>query len=160
MTSSLHYQGSNLLGAPKNAAPHVETLVLPPGSSSIMIQTTSPDFWGQTPYSPYYAGDSPTQILHLLTNLPGQAQDLLVTDKNLVKSLTSDSLELFFPDSDLINLPEMDPSMPSSPWRVIIPPTRKIWSPWRISPGAPGLLYAMVLMDLSTYFPHLSPMSS
>ncbi|KAJ9077685.1 hypothetical protein DSO57_1014307 [Entomophthora muscae] len=74
----------------------------------VFILTTSPYLWGQIFSSAHYTGDNPTHFLYLLNNLPGRAQDLLVTEDYLFNSLTCDDLELLSPDSEIADLVEKD----------------------------------------------------
>ncbi|KAJ9084284.1 hypothetical protein DSO57_1026067 [Entomophthora muscae] len=43
-------------------------------------------------------GDNPSHLLYLMEDLPGRAQDLLISGKKLMKSLTCDDLDLLLLD--------------------------------------------------------------
>ncbi|KAJ9071944.1 hypothetical protein DSO57_1032231 [Entomophthora muscae] len=79
----------------------------------VIIWTTFPDLWAQISSSVHYVGDNYTHFMQLFEDIPGRAQDLLVSRKKLVKSLTCDNLKLFHLDP--VSLP---PSKVNSP----IPP--------------------------------------
>ncbi|KAJ9052772.1 hypothetical protein DSO57_1030849 [Entomophthora muscae] len=52
-------------------------------------------------FSTHLVRDNPIQLLYLLEDISSRAQDLLVTGKNLLKSLTCNDLDLFLPNLDL-----------------------------------------------------------
>ncbi|KAJ9062029.1 hypothetical protein DSO57_1015074, partial [Entomophthora muscae] len=54
----------------------------------LLIWSTSSELWAGISSSDYLAGNNPSQLLYLLDNLPGKANDLLSTEENLVYSLT------------------------------------------------------------------------
>ncbi|KAJ9070263.1 hypothetical protein DSO57_1010085 [Entomophthora muscae] len=99
--------------------------------------------------------------MHMFENIPGCAQDILVTSENVVRSLTCNNLEL----SALDPVPSMAPSLaPLSSPPLEIPVTQvqgedsdgQEFDPKR----APWLLVGMILMGLDSYFPCLSAVSS
>ncbi|KAJ9051247.1 hypothetical protein DSO57_1006498 [Entomophthora muscae] len=126
----------------------------------VIIWSISPDLWGCLSSSASYVGEDPTNLLHLLKDLPGCAQDLLATGENLVKSLTCDDLAFSSPNSDHVALSEAGASVGprllevESPFpKVKLPshnlaPMRTLW-----------LLSGMILMGLDSYFPQLSHVS-
>ncbi|KAJ9054646.1 hypothetical protein DSO57_1011878 [Entomophthora muscae] len=56
------------------------------------------NLWEQISSSVFQVGDNPSQLLHLVEDLPDRAQDLLISDEHLVKSLTCDDLDLLLLD--------------------------------------------------------------
>ncbi|KAJ9081239.1 hypothetical protein DSO57_1016778 [Entomophthora muscae] len=51
--------------------------------------------------SSHHGGDNNFKIFYLLEDLPTQAQGLLDSEENVVKSLTCDDIDLFAPESAL-----------------------------------------------------------
>ncbi|KAJ9050492.1 hypothetical protein DSO57_1013946 [Entomophthora muscae] len=97
-----------------------------------------PDLWGQISSLAHYVRDNLTQFLQLFEDLSKCAQYLLVTSKNIVKSLTCDNLELPSPDSDLTNLVEGDASV-------------------RFPPMEPEPTFCKEKLDLQEHVPSCTP---
>ncbi|KAJ9048487.1 hypothetical protein DSO57_1034683 [Entomophthora muscae] len=81
----------------------------------LLIWSTSPDLLGKISSSVLRVSDNPSHLLHLDDDLPGKVQDLLISDKHLVKSLTCDDLDPFLLDLLPGPLRKEDSSSPALP---------------------------------------------
>ncbi|KAJ9049200.1 hypothetical protein DSO57_1027138 [Entomophthora muscae] len=95
--------------------------------------------------------------MHMFGDLPGQAQGILVTSENVVRSRTWDDLEL----SALETAPSMSSSLaPQCPSEVPVAQVPEEGLGIQEPKCAPWLLGGMILMGLDSYFPQLSAGSS
>ncbi|KAJ9061085.1 hypothetical protein DSO57_1024091 [Entomophthora muscae] len=74
--------------------PFVKFVVFTLAPALVMIWSMSPDLWTCISHSFYHVGSNPSQFLHMFEDISGQAQEILVTSENVVKSLTCNNLEL------------------------------------------------------------------
>ncbi|KAJ9071745.1 hypothetical protein DSO57_1033955 [Entomophthora muscae] len=106
-------------------------------------------------------GEDPSHLLVLLGNLPCCAHGLVATEEKLVKSLTSDDLELSSPCSDFAVFPEVFVAKESSSLETEPSTTEAKLFPHDSAPKhTPWLLGSLILMGLDSYLLQLSPMSS
>ncbi|KAJ9053416.1 hypothetical protein DSO57_1024375 [Entomophthora muscae] len=80
----------------------------------MMICCTTPDLWGRILHSFHHVGANSDQFLHIFGNIPGQAQDILTTSENAVRSLTCDDLEFVTTDISLSVSPGLSSPLPLS----------------------------------------------
>ncbi|KAJ9064678.1 hypothetical protein DSO57_1027882 [Entomophthora muscae] len=81
-------------------------------SDLLLIWSTSPHLWGQIFSSVLRVSNNPSHLLNLVEDLPGRAQDLIISGEHLVKSLTCNDLDLSL--LDLMPRPLHEEDSPSS----------------------------------------------
>ncbi|KAJ9089503.1 hypothetical protein DSO57_1012421 [Entomophthora muscae] len=138
---ALFLSGPNSLGGFKNAGISTKVCRLHLSSSSSNDLDYPQDLWEKIFHYAHYVGDSSSHLLYLFEDLHGQAQDMLVTEENLFKSLTCDDLEYLPLSSDLPTLLKGDLLVSPLSWKLIPLSKRKGWVPRSTLPGGlPGCL--------------------
>ncbi|KAJ9061904.1 hypothetical protein DSO57_1016138 [Entomophthora muscae] len=94
--------------------PFAKFVVFTLAPALVMIWCTTPDLWGRISHSFHHVGANSDQLLHTFGDLPGRAQDILTTSKNVVRSLTCDDLELVSPDPSPSASPGLSSPLPLS----------------------------------------------
>ncbi|KAJ9070916.1 hypothetical protein DSO57_1002545 [Entomophthora muscae] len=144
-------------GNPKNLFPLAKFVVLNLAPVLLLLWTTFSDL-RLCLSSSILVGKYPTKLLYLLKNLPGRAQNMLSTGDHLVKSLSSDEVDVSsvqmipdnpFPKVVLASIPAYvgeTPPLFDSPLHPVPAPGHTYW-----------LLLAMLLMRINVYLPQMSP---
>ncbi|KAJ9049882.1 hypothetical protein DSO57_1020035 [Entomophthora muscae] len=123
---------------------------------SFLTWSTSPELWTCIPSSAYLVDKNPSQLLYLLDDLSRKANDLLLTDENLVHSLTCDDVEFALPTAELKSYQDEETQTPALVELEDLSPLVGV-------PVFPGcalrctswLLTSMWLMGLNAYLPQL-----
>ncbi|KAJ9081384.1 hypothetical protein DSO57_1015281 [Entomophthora muscae] len=77
--------------------PVLKFVVFSLAQAIFLIWSTPPNLWGQLNLPTNER--EPTQLLYLLDDFHGRVHDILSTKENLVRSLTSDGVEIILPTS-------------------------------------------------------------
>ncbi|KAJ9060143.1 hypothetical protein DSO57_1034097 [Entomophthora muscae] len=127
----------------------------------LMIWSTSLDLWTQITHFFHYVGTNPSQFMHILEDIPRQAQEILATSKNVVRSLTCDNLEFPTHEPNLSVPPNLTPPIPPFFEAPVVLASEESEAVQESAPKcASWLLGGMILMGLDSFFPQLSNVSS
>ncbi|KAJ9078723.1 hypothetical protein DSO57_1003583 [Entomophthora muscae] len=127
----------------------------------VFIWSTSPNLWGYILSLAILVGNDPSRVLHLLEDLPGRDNDLLSTGETLVKILTCDDLNFYYPDLSPPHLCDEGTPVSQPLSEEQVPPLHESFKALVCAPlHAPWLLSGLVLMEIDAYLPWVFCVSS